>query len=193
MTYALGLVETRGLVGAIEAADAMVKAANVNLIGKEKTNPALVTIKIIGEVAAVKAACDAGAAAAQRVGELISVHVIPRPDIQMVALYPELKKSTGDSGNSRAPEKVTPPTGNEVKGNAAVKVSEPAAKKDTGKRVSAPVKTLPAADADGLAARSVQDLRRLARATDNFTIHGREISRANKIILLELFSKLGLS
>ena len=76
---ALGLVETRGLVGAIEAADAGVKAANVRLLGTERADAALVTVKFLGDVAAVKAACDAGAAAAQRVGQLVAVHVIPRP------------------------------------------------------------------------------------------------------------------
>ena len=79
MKLALGLIETRGLVAAIEAADAMAKAANVKIVGKEKSTAALVTIKIVGEVAAVKTAVDAGAAAAARVGELISTHVIPRP------------------------------------------------------------------------------------------------------------------
>ncbi len=79
MKLALGLIETRGLVAAIEAADAMAKAANVKIVGKEKSTAALVTIKIVGEVAAVKSAVDAGAAAAARVGELISTHVIPRP------------------------------------------------------------------------------------------------------------------
>jgi len=77
--YALGLVETKGLIGAIEAADTMVKTAHVILIGKEITRGALVTIKIIGDTAAVRAAVDAGAAAAQRVGELVSQHIIPRP------------------------------------------------------------------------------------------------------------------
>lgn len=77
---ALGMVETRGLVGSIEAADAMVKAANVELIGKEQIGGGLVTVMVRGDVGAVKAATDAGAQAAQRVGELISVHVIPRPD-----------------------------------------------------------------------------------------------------------------
>ena len=83
MQPALGLIETRGLVGAIEAADAMVKAANVKLISKDRISAGLITVKIIGEVAAVKAAVDA---AAQRVGELVSAHVIPRPDDQMVML-----------------------------------------------------------------------------------------------------------
>ncbi|MGV8146817.1 MAG: BMC domain-containing protein [Alkaliphilus sp.] len=76
---ALGLIETKGLVGAIEAADAMVKAANVTLIKKEKVGGGLVTVMVRGDVGAVKAATDAGAAAAERIGELVSVHVIPRP------------------------------------------------------------------------------------------------------------------
>ena len=76
---ALGMVETKGLVGSIEAADAMVKAANVYLIGKETIGGGFVTVMVRGDVGAVKAATDAGAAAAQRVGELVSVHVIPRP------------------------------------------------------------------------------------------------------------------
>ena len=83
---ALGLVETKGLVGAIEAADAMVKAANVELIGKNSIGGGLVTVMVAGDVGAVKAATDAGSAAAQCVGELVSVHVIPRPhsDIEKV-------------------------------------------------------------------------------------------------------------
>jgi ethanolamine utilization protein EutM len=76
---ALGMIETRGLIGAIEAADAMVKAANVVLIGKEYIGAGYVTVLARGDVGAVKAATDAGAAAARRVGELVSVHVIPRP------------------------------------------------------------------------------------------------------------------
>ncbi len=79
MKLALGLIETRGLVAAIEAADAMAKAANITIVGKEKSTAALITIKIVGEVAAVKSAVDAGAAAAQRIGEVISTHIIPRP------------------------------------------------------------------------------------------------------------------
>jgi ethanolamine utilization protein EutM len=76
---ALGMVETRGLVGAVEASDAMVKAADVVLVSKEYIGAGYVTVLVRGDVAAVKAATDAGAAAARRVGELISVHVIPRP------------------------------------------------------------------------------------------------------------------
>jgi ethanolamine utilization protein EutM len=87
---ALGMVETRGIVGAIEAADAMVKAANVTLIGKVKVGGALVTVMVRGDVGAVKAAVDAGAAAAERVGELMSCHVIPRPHPELEAILPKL-------------------------------------------------------------------------------------------------------
>ena len=90
MPKALGLVETRGLVAAIEAADAMVKAANVKIVGKEVTKAALITIKVTGDVAAVKAAVEAGAEAAKRVGELVAIHVIPQPDEQMIVILPEL-------------------------------------------------------------------------------------------------------
>lgn len=83
---ALGMVETKGLVGSIEAADAMVKAANVRLVGKEKIGSGLVTVMVRGDVGAVKASVDAGAAAAARVGELFAVHVIPRPhdDVELI-------------------------------------------------------------------------------------------------------------
>ncbi len=90
---ALGMIETKGLVGSIEAADAMVKAANVELIGKEKVGGGYVTVMVRGDVGAVKAATDAGAAAAKRVGELVSVHVIPRPDASLDAILPETVSS----------------------------------------------------------------------------------------------------
>lgn len=90
---ALGMIETKGMVGAIEAADAMCKAAKVTLLGKEISGGALVTVLIRGEVGAVKAATDAGAVAARRVGELISVHVIPRPAIELESFLPDLPKS----------------------------------------------------------------------------------------------------
>ena len=85
---ALGMIETRGLVGAIEAADALVKAAKVSLIGKEKIGGGYVTIMVRGDVGAVKAATDAGASAAEKVGELVSVHVIPRPHADVEMLLP---------------------------------------------------------------------------------------------------------
>ena len=89
---ALGMVETHGLVGAIEAADAMVKAANVNLIGSEYVGGGYVTVMVRGDVGAVKSATDAGAAAAKRVGELVSVHVIPRPHEEVEMILPAKSK-----------------------------------------------------------------------------------------------------
>src|SRR5688572_25252221 len=88
---ALGMVETRGLIGSVEAADAMVKAANVVLVGKEYIGAGYVTVLVRGDVGAVKAATDAGAAAARRVGELISVHVIPRPHTEVEKILPKVK------------------------------------------------------------------------------------------------------
>jgi len=88
---ALGMIETKGLVGAVEAADAMVKAANVTLIGKVMVGGGLVTVMVRGDVGAVKAATDAGAAAAGKVGELISVHVIPRPHGEVEFILPKLE------------------------------------------------------------------------------------------------------
>ena len=90
---ALGMIETRGLVAMVEAADAMVKAAKVNLVGWEKIGSGYVTAMVRGDVAAVKAATDAGAAAARRVGELISVHVIPRPHSNLEDVLPSGKTS----------------------------------------------------------------------------------------------------
>ena len=108
---ALGMVETKGFVGAVEAADAMVKAANVQLIGKEYIGAGYVTIFVRGDVGAVKAATDAGAAAARRVGELISVHVIPRPHTEVervlprggaIGLSPDEKALRGGGGRQLA-------------------------------------------------------------------------------------------
>ena len=87
---ALGMIETRGLIGSVEAADAMVKAADVTLIGKVHVGGGLVTVMVRGEVGAVKAAVDAGAAAAQRVGNLISQHVIPRPHGEVEGILPHI-------------------------------------------------------------------------------------------------------
>ena len=86
---ALGMVETRGFIGSVEAADAMVKAANVALVGTEYIGGGLVTVLVRGDVGAVKASTDAGAAAARRVGELVSVHVIPRPHAEVERVLPK--------------------------------------------------------------------------------------------------------
>jgi len=104
MGEALGMIETRGLVAMIEAADAMVKAAKVDLVGWEKIGSGYVTAMVRGDVAAVRAATDAGAAAARRVGELISVHVIPRPHQSLEDVLP-IGKSRPPTASSRKPER----------------------------------------------------------------------------------------
>jgi len=122
---ALGMVETKGFVGAVEAADAMVKAANVQLIGKEYIGAGYVTIFVRGDVGAVKAATDAGAAAARRVGELISVHVIPRPHTEVervlprggqVGLSPD-EKALGGGGGRQLGAGEPAGTGSAMQGN----------------------------------------------------------------------------
>jgi len=89
---ALGMIETLGMVGAIEAADAMVKSARVSLIGKEFVGGGYVTVMVRGDVGAVKAAIEAGSVAAKKVGQLVSVHVIPRPDDQVEGILPKIGK-----------------------------------------------------------------------------------------------------
>jgi ethanolamine utilization protein EutM len=110
---ALGMVETKGLIGAIEAADAMVKAANVELIGSEYVGGGYVTVMVRGDVGAVKAATDAGAAAARRVGELASVHVIPRPRSDVEMILPQSSK--GNFGGRSEGSAPTPSTSRKPK------------------------------------------------------------------------------
>ncbi|AEV95602.1 BMC domain-containing protein [Pediococcus claussenii] len=92
MNNALGLIETKGLVASIEAADAMVKAANVEMVGQEKIGSGLVTIMVRGDVGAVKASVDAGVAAAENIGEVVSSYVIPRPHAEVENILPSIKK-----------------------------------------------------------------------------------------------------
>ena len=106
---ALGMIETRGLVASIEAADAMVKAANVTLTCKEHVGGGLVTVMVRGDVGAVKAAVDAGAAAAERVGELVSVHVIPRPHEELEGILTTPAPVTPTPKPPKEPEKVQEP------------------------------------------------------------------------------------
>jgi len=141
---ALGLIETRGLVGALEAADAMVKAAQVKLMGTETTIAAMITVKVVGEVGAVKAAVDAGAAAAEKVGELISCHVIPQPHEDTESIVYD----------------------------------------DTNVGFSKEKETITLNEIEGL---GVRELRKLAREMPGFPIQGREISKANKELLVEKF------
>jgi ethanolamine utilization protein EutM len=108
MQQALGLIETRGLVGAIEAADAMVKAARVKFLGRQKVKGGLVTVMVSGDVGAVKAAVDAGAAACKRVGILVSSHVIPRPHDDIDAMIPAGFEGEKGSQEKKSQPKATP-------------------------------------------------------------------------------------
>jgi microcompartment protein CcmL/EutN len=168
--YALGLVETRGLVAAIEAADAMVKTANVVLVGKEVTKAALVTIKVVGETAAVRSAVEAGAAAAQRVGELVSQHIIPRPAEGME----DLVYATGARTQADVEAELQEGTVDEEEEVAEVPYSMPEGLSDEQKDYFL-----------SLEAMTVHELRRHARTVEGLKIYGREISRANKAQLLE--------
>jgi microcompartment protein CcmL/EutN len=168
LEYALGMIETRGLVASIEAADVMCKTANVHLLGTEYIRNGLVTVKITGEVAAVKAAVEAGGAAASRVGQLVSTHVIPRPAEEVETILKRLW-----SGRDLA--------------------APPAEPKEGAKSGSY---SLPAADTDDtgylshLEAMTVHQLRTLARETGGLGIAGRQISKANKELLIaELMKK----
>ncbi len=104
---ALGMIETRGFIGAVEASDAMVKAANVVLVGKEYIGAGYVTVFVRGDVGAVKAATDAGAAAARRVGELVSVHVIPRPHSEVERVLPQNGYQPGSQLAGNEPKVLT--------------------------------------------------------------------------------------
>ena len=213
---ALGMIETKGLVGSIEAADAMVKAANVTLIGKVHVGGAYVTVMVRGDVGAVKAATDAGAAAAQRVGELISVHVIPRPHHEVEYILPSLPLENDDDGPA------SPPAGEAEPEYVPVDGREPeldfsetdddeekeAEAKEAGAFLSDVTETKTATGEDiakddasdaridvvleDLENMAVKELRRLARNTAGIAIVGREISAANKKQLIDEITKARL-
>jgi ethanolamine utilization protein EutM len=107
MEKALGLIETRGLVAAIEAADAMVKAAKVTFLGRQKVKAGLITVMVAGDVGAVKAATDAGAAACQRIGQMVSVHVIPRPHEEIDKILPKGRQKAAKTPGPRKPARKT--------------------------------------------------------------------------------------
>jgi ethanolamine utilization protein EutM len=162
LDYALGLIETRGLVGSIEAADVMVKTANVVLLGKEVVRDGLVTVQVIGDVGAVKAAVEAGAAAAQRVGELLSSHVIPRPADEVEPIL--LQRRGVIPGSAEAVSPVS-----HVTQVTALPVQAPASVDN---------------ELHQLNAMTVHQLRTIARGIEGLGIQGREISRANKLVLI---------
>lgn len=103
MQQALGMIESHGLVGAIEAADAMVKAARVTFLGRQKVRGGLVAVMVSGDVGAVKAAVDAGSAACERVGKLVSAHVIPRPHDEIDLMFPSDNPATQDGKPKKSP------------------------------------------------------------------------------------------
>nr|WP_315025164.1 BMC domain-containing protein [uncultured Aminipila sp.] len=189
---ALGMIETKGLIAAIESADAMLKAANVNLVDRVFVKGGLVTIIIEGDVGAVKAATDAGAAAAQRVGQLISVHVIPRPheEVGNKVIYPTSKIKINEE---TAEEEV--PVAEEIE---EVSVAEEVV--ETG--LDSDLNEIHKEDLDKLVKESsmekalevldklkVTKLRNLAREFKEFGIAGRLISKADKNLLIEEFKK----
>ena len=188
LEYALGLIETRGLVGAIEAADAATKAADVTLVGKERADAGLMTIKLKGDVAAVRAAVDAGAAAAQRVGELVSAHVIPRPDDETeILIYPppwqtkEKPAALQERAPRRQPRARKEPSVREQMPEAELETREPEAPADPAMVMSEDAETY----RQQLRNMTVHELRRYARSVRGLPIHGREISRANREELID--------
>jgi hypothetical protein len=161
---ALGVVETRGLVAGIEAADAMVKAAGVRLLGQTRTNAALITVAVVGDVAAVRAAVDAGRAAAERVGHVLSAHVIARPAEGVVAqLLSAPRASAPTRGRGAGRPLAGPPAGD---------TDEPGGPPD---------------EPGDLGDRTVRELRAMARERD-LGVAGRSISRATKDELVALLA-----
>jgi microcompartment protein CcmL/EutN len=206
---ALGMVETRGLIASIEAADAMVKAANVQLLGKERADAGLITILIAGETAAVKSAVDAGAAAAQRVGELVSTHIIPRPDDQIgIIVSTNASVKTTRTELKPVPEIKPERRKRQIQIEAITEETEPILKPSSSSTierlkeealgitlvVDKPGKTKTKSESKfsmaELEVMNVHQLRRFARDFESFPIKGREISRANRGELLDYFKAL---
>jgi ethanolamine utilization protein EutM len=171
MIEALGMIETKGLVASIEAADSMVKAANVRLLDKTLVGGGLVTVMVSGDVGAVKAATDAGAAAAERVGELLSVHVIPRPHVELACILVDLVP--------RVKKKQDEPIKRIEEGDETVEVVEIAAVPDEISAEEAPIAL------EELQKMTVVNLRHYARQIEGLGISGRELSKANKETILK--------
>ncbi len=173
LEYALGLVETRGLVAAIEAADAAVKAADVVLVGKDVTKAALITIKVIGEVSAVQAAVDAGASAAARIGELVSRHVIPRPADGM-EIFVQAARASAPAATPTQDSAIE--TNEDSIDSDELSLPSPEAPREIRTAFYQAVEHLP-----------VTRLRQIARKAEGLSIHGREISFANREQILAEF------
>jgi microcompartment protein CcmL/EutN len=187
---ALGMIETKGLVAAVEAADSMVKAANVSLIGKEHVGGGLVTVMVRGDVGAVKAATDAGAAAAAKVGELISVHVIARPHDELQPILSGSDDKIAAQGETTEPEiSEKPAVKISVKPTAPIAEKKPGAVKPAARSKESGAKKKPSGANADIESMSVVQLRKFARSMKGFPIEGREISKANRATLLGLIKK----
>jgi microcompartment protein CcmL/EutN len=192
LEFALGMIETKGLVAAIEAADAALKAANVKLVSKEKVKGGIINIKIIGDVAAVRSAVDAGAAAASRVGDVLYTHVIPSPDSDLESFIFDLpsekneeKEQAEDSHNT---EDETSASKEDDSESEELFDEDPAI-------LSIDSSSFSVEDTEylnNLQKLSVQELRKIAREVEGLSIHGRQISIANKTKLIEELIKVRL-
>ncbi len=195
--WALGLVETRGLIGSIEAADAAAKAAAVAVSSAELTDAALITIRIEGELGAVQASVDAAVRAAEMVGEVVSVTVIPNPDDGLAVILPQLRYvSKYHSDEDRPP--LTPPGGSGMPGPISPRPIVPRQGSGAGQgRHISQAKTTKGAgqpsapeSAKTLKSMTVAELRRFARSLNRIEMTGREISRANKNQLMEAIKRV---
>ncbi len=188
---AVGLIETRGLVAAIEACDAALKSADVKLISIDRADAGLMTVKVVGQVAAVQSAVDAGRLAAARVGTLVSAHVIPRPDASLheELIYVEVRPRKKTQRTTQQPESRTQAQSTSLPSATTLSSISPVQSLESAMSPSAPnpsEKHLPTHFED----LTVQDLRRYARTLPNFPIQGRAISRASKDTLLNLLRQL---
>jgi microcompartment protein CcmL/EutN len=198
---ALGMIETKGLVAAIEAADAALKAANVRLVSSEKVKGAIINIKIVGDVAAVKSAVEAGAAAASRIGELLSSHVIPSPVDDLDSLIYTFSSAEPDKKNKESITKEDseskPDNDKNIK-NADDEFEESDLSEDDSDdsgQLFIDYSGLSPEDEEYLAelkAMNVQSLRKTARDTEGLEIFGRQISIANKGKLIQEIMKTRL-
>lgn len=204
---ALGMIEVYGRVGAIEGLDSALKAANVSLVNMIRVGGGLTTVLVEGDVGAVKASIDAASSAAERVGKLLSSHVIPRPDDavrKMLDISTSDEFNTPDNGNEVAkqevevekaePEKPAPVVAQKqsTEKTSEAKVEKPKVEK-TEKKISAeksPKIQIKDLDIDSLAQMTVSDLRKIARAIDGISLSKEEIKFAKKDTLIEAMSKM---
>ena len=209
MLFALGMIETKGLIGAIEAADAACKAADVKLISSEKVKGALINIKIIGEVAAVKSAVDAGATAARRLCNLVSAHVIPNPIDELEPYLTDITIQTANKQTKIVSKKIPKKDSNSIVASSVSQnknvlqdientdseedipiSSAPENPNQISLNYSAFAKSSEAELLNELESMKVHELRKMARGIHNLGIYGREISRANKELLIQEILKV---